>query len=82
MSASLESSNVDDQAVGSLLDAGNTSEQDHFVLFYDSDSYLTELHITKALVESQGGSISATSELGAGSTFSYTVPAANRRSAD
>jgi len=40
------------------------------------------LYITKALVEGQGGSISVTSELGAGSTFSYTVPAANRRSAD
>ncbi|MDQ3661448.1 MAG: ATP-binding protein [Actinomycetota bacterium] len=40
------------------------------------------LYITKALVEGQGGSISVTSELGAGSTFSYTVPAANRRSED
>ena len=40
------------------------------------------LYITKALVEGQGGSISVTSEQGAGSIFSYTVPAANRRSAD
>ncbi len=40
------------------------------------------LYITKALVEGQGGSISATSERGEGSTFSYTIPAANRRSAD
>lgn len=40
------------------------------------------LYITKALVEGQGGSISVTSEVGAGSTFSYTMPAANRRSAD
>ena len=40
------------------------------------------LYITKALVEGQGGSISVTSELGAGSTFSYTVPATNRRFKD
>ena len=40
------------------------------------------LYITKALVEGQGGSISVTSELGVGSTFSYTLPVARRRSAD
>jgi signal transduction histidine kinase len=40
------------------------------------------LYITKALVEGQGGTISATSEPGVGSTFSYTVPLVLRRSAD
>ena len=40
------------------------------------------LYITKALVEGQGGSISVESEPGIGSTFSYTVPVGNRRSAD
>jgi signal transduction histidine kinase len=40
------------------------------------------LYITEALVEGQGGSIWVTSELGVGSTFSYTVPVVHRRSAD
>src|SRR5665809_96408 len=42
MSASLRSSNVSEEALASPPDASHTHEHDHFVQFYDSESYLTE----------------------------------------
>lgn len=73
-------------------DGFGISEQDQqklFTRFFRVDSELTReiggtglgLNIVKSIIEMHGGTISLESELGAGSTFSFTIPLISERAA-